>query len=66
MPVIVPPVAYAEWLDPKNEATERLARLFEPCGRPDLRARPVSRRVNDARNQGAELIEQAGVADDSR
>jgi putative SOS response-associated peptidase YedK len=57
MPVIVPPVAYAEWLDPKNEATDRLARLFEPCIRPDLRARPVSRRVNDARNQGADLIE---------
>ena len=66
MPVIVPPDAYAEWLDPKNEATERLARLFEPCPRPDLRARPVSRRVNDARNQGHDLIEEMpAVADDS-
>lgn len=63
MPVIVPPDAYAEWLDPKNEATERLARLFEPCGRPDLRARPVSRRVNDARNQGPSLIEEVRMAD---
>ena len=60
MPVIVPPDACAEWLDPKNEATDRLARLFEPCGRPDLQARPVSRRVNDARNQGAELIVPLG------
>jgi putative SOS response-associated peptidase YedK len=66
MPVIVPPDACAEWLDPKNEATDRLARLFEPCGRPDLRARPVSRRVNDARNQGAELIEQVRITDDGR
>jgi putative SOS response-associated peptidase YedK len=57
MPVIVPPGAYAEWLDPKNEATDRLARLFEPCSQPGLQARPVSRRVNDARNQGPELIE---------
>jgi len=57
MPVIVPPEAYAEWLDPKNEATDRFARLFEPCPRPDLRARPVSRLVNNARNQGPELIE---------
>ena len=66
MPVIVPPDAYVEWLDPKNEATERLARLFEPCPRPDLRARPVSRRVNDARNQGHDLIEEMpAVADDS-
>ena len=62
MPVIVPPDAYAEWLDPKNEATDRLARLFEPCGRPDLLARPVSRRVNDARNQGPELVAPLGNA----
>ena len=66
MPVIVPPDAYAEWLDPKNAATDRLARLFEPCGRPDLQARPVSRRVNDARNQGPGLIEEDGVAHDGR
>ena len=65
MPVIVPPDAYAEWLDPRNEATDRLARLFEPCPRPDLRARAVSRRVNDARNQGPDLIEQAGTVDDA-
>jgi putative SOS response-associated peptidase YedK len=66
MPVIVPPGAYAEWLDPKNEATDRLARLFEPCGQPGLQARPVSRRVNDARNQGAELIEEIQVTDATR
>jgi putative SOS response-associated peptidase YedK len=66
MPVIVPPEAYAEWLDPKNEATDRLARLFEPCSRPDLRARPVSRRVNDARNQGPELIEEERVTGNGR
>jgi putative SOS response-associated peptidase YedK len=65
MPVIVAPDAYAEWLDPKNEATERLARLFEPCPRSDLRARPVSRRVNDARNQGPDLIEELRPAGDA-
>jgi len=62
MPVIVPPEAYAEWLDPRNEAVDRLARLFEPCPRPDLGARPVSTRVNNARNQGPELIEPLGTA----
>ncbi len=66
MPVIVPPDAYAEWLDPRNEAPERLARLFEPCGRPDLQARPVSRRVNDARNLGPGLVEQIVVTDNGR
>ena len=57
MPAIVPPEAYAEWLDPTNEATDRLARLLQPCQRADLRARPVSSRVNDARHQGADLVE---------
>jgi putative SOS response-associated peptidase YedK len=61
MPVIIPAEAHAEWLDPRNEATDRLARLLGPCTRPDILARPVSRRVNDARNQGPDLIEQLAV-----
>jgi len=65
MPVIVPRDAYAEWLDPRNEATDRLARLLGPTADPGLQARPVSRRVNDARNQGADLIEQVGTAGDA-
>ena len=56
MPVIVPPDAYAEWLDPRNDATEDLSRLLVPSAAPGLGARPVSRRVNDARNQGADLV----------
>jgi putative SOS response-associated peptidase YedK len=60
MPVIVPPDAYAEWLDPRNSDTPRLARLLGPSALPGLAARPVSRRVNDARNQGPELIELVG------
>lgn len=65
MPVIIPPDAYAEWLDPDNAATDRLARLLVPCEAPGLQARPVSRRVNDARNQGADLLELLGTADDA-
>jgi putative SOS response-associated peptidase YedK len=61
MPAIIPPDAYAEWLDPGNDATDRLARLLGPCPAPGLRARPVSRRVNDARNQGADLVEQVSI-----
>jgi putative SOS response-associated peptidase YedK len=61
MPVIVPAAAYAEWLDPRNGDTDRLARLLGPCGLPGLAARPVSRRVNDARNQGADLVEPVGT-----
>ncbi|MDQ1242264.1 MAG: Abasic site processing protein [Pseudomonadota bacterium] len=65
MPVIIPPDAYAEWLDPDNAATDRLERLLAPCEAPGLQARPVSRRVNDARNQGADLLEWLGTADDA-
>jgi putative SOS response-associated peptidase YedK len=61
LPVVVPTEAYGEWLDPRNEATDRLARLLGPWARPDIAARPVSRRVNDARNQGPDLIEQLAV-----
>jgi len=61
MPVIVPAAAYTEWLDPRNGDTDRLARLLGPCGLPGLAARPVSRRVNDARNQGADLVEPVGT-----
>jgi putative SOS response-associated peptidase YedK len=65
MPAIIPPAAHAEWLDPRNEATDRLARLLGPCDLPGLQARPVSRRVNDARNQGPDLIEQAPITPDA-
>lgn len=60
MPVIVPPVSHAEWLDPANEAVERLDRLIAPWRGGGLEARPVSRRVNDARNQGRDLVEPLG------
>jgi putative SOS response-associated peptidase YedK len=57
MPVIVPPAAFSEWLDPDNAAVERLDRLLVPYDAGALRARPVSRRVNNARNEGADLLE---------
>jgi putative SOS response-associated peptidase YedK len=57
MPAIVPPADYAEWLDPRNADTARLARLLGPTTLPGLEAHPVSRRVNAARNQGPDLIE---------
>jgi len=60
MPVIVPPGSHAEWLDPANEAVERLDRLIEPWRGGGLQAQPVSRRVNDARNQGPDLVAPLG------
>ncbi|MBP9591052.1 MAG: SOS response-associated peptidase [Steroidobacteraceae bacterium] len=63
MPVIVDPADYAEWLDPANQSVDELDRLLVPSRNPGLNARPVSRRVNDARNQGADLVAPFGPAD---
>jgi putative SOS response-associated peptidase YedK len=60
MPVIVPAAAHAEWLDPQNADVAGLDRLLVPWQDGGLEARPVSRRVNDARNEGAELVEPLG------
>jgi putative SOS response-associated peptidase YedK len=57
MPLILPASAYAEWLDPGNEDAERLDRLLQPEGAGKLVARPVSRAVSNARNEGAGLVE---------
>jgi putative SOS response-associated peptidase YedK len=57
MPVIIPPAAYAEWLDPGNHDCDRLDRLLAPGAAGELVAHPVSRMVSNARNQGAQLIE---------
>jgi putative SOS response-associated peptidase YedK len=57
MPVILPPAAYAEWLDPRNEDVDRLDRLLVPESAGELVARPVGRAVSNARNEGAHLIE---------
>jgi putative SOS response-associated peptidase YedK len=57
MPVIIPPAAYAEWLDPRNQDVERLDRLLNADGAGEMVACRVSRRVSNARNQGPQLIE---------
>jgi putative SOS response-associated peptidase YedK len=60
MPVIVPASAHAEWLDPRNGDVERLDHLLVPWAGSGLEARAVGRRVNDARNQGPDLVEPLG------
>jgi putative SOS response-associated peptidase YedK len=57
MPLIIPPSAYAEWLDSKNQDVASLDRLLDPTAAGELVATPVSRRVSNARNQGPVCIE---------
>ena len=60
MPVILPPNTWDMWLLTEEESTQLLLEVLKPYPYDDLEAYPVSRRVNDARNEGAELIRPAG------
>jgi len=62
MPVIIPTQRHDEWLDPGNDAAGAMDGLLVPWARGGLEARPVSRRVNSARNEGADLVEPLGTS----
>jgi putative SOS response-associated peptidase YedK len=55
-PVIVPPEAFDLWLDCKNVGAETAATLITPCPEDLLVAHPVSPAVNNAANDGPQLI----------
>ena len=57
MPVVVPPEAWERWLEPEPGDPGELLGLLAPADDPLLVAYPVSRRVNDVRNDGPDLIE---------
>ena len=57
MPVMLPPSAWAEWLDPTNDDLETLGNLLVPAPAKLLEVHPVSTAVNNVRSTGAELIE---------
>jgi putative SOS response-associated peptidase YedK len=56
MPVILFPVDYALWLDPKKQETSEFARLYEPFPTSGMESYLVDPKVNNARNEGAELV----------
>lgn len=58
MPVVLPPEACGEWLNPDNEDKEELVKLLVPYARADMEAYPVSTTVNSPQNEGEELIER--------
>lgn len=57
MPLIVRPEDYSAWLDPRNDDVDRLEPLLDPARVGGLVARPVSRAVSNARNEGQHLLE---------
>ena len=56
MPVILPPEAYALWLDPKITEPQRLMPLLGSYPSEVMRVHPVSPRVNAATAEGPECI----------
>lgn len=57
MPVIVPPERFDVWLDPGVGDPAMLRALLTPPMEMEIEAVPISRRVNNPRNEGPELIE---------
>jgi putative SOS response-associated peptidase YedK len=60
MPAILAPETIAPWLDTRAVDAAEATALCRPCPDAWLRLDPVSARVNDARNDGADLIVPVG------
>jgi putative SOS response-associated peptidase YedK len=56
MPVILDAAEHTSWLDPNNSDTAALRNLLQPTAVEQWTLHPVSRQVNNPRNDGPELI----------
>jgi putative SOS response-associated peptidase YedK len=56
MPVILPPSAWEEWLEPAEQQPTALDKLLRPYAADDLAAYPVSTLVNNAANDSPECV----------
>jgi putative SOS response-associated peptidase YedK len=59
MPVILPPAAYAAWLDPSPSDPRELTRLLEPYPDAEMTAYPVSTLVNSPANDDPACVAPA-------
>jgi putative SOS response-associated peptidase YedK len=57
MPVILPQAQYEFWLDRKNEDVDALTQLLVAAPAQSLEAIEVGKRVNNARNDDADLVQ---------
>jgi putative SOS response-associated peptidase YedK len=62
MPVILHGQDYDAWLDPKNNDAEALKALLRPCASEEMRAYPISTRVNGVKNDDESLIQELASA----
>jgi putative SOS response-associated peptidase YedK len=63
MPAIVREDQYRDWLNPKETDAEEFLRLLAPYPSEEMEALPVSRAVNNPRNEGPSCID--GITSDS-
>ena len=66
MPVILPREAYARWLDPSVREAKDLVGLLRPYPAALMSARPVSQRLNSAREDDPSLVESTSVVEQPR
>lgn len=64
MPVVLSAKNFAAWLDPQNRDTRCLSALLKPAAPQDWTLEPISKQVNNARNDGPELMEPLPIAND--
>ena len=57
MPVMLPPDAWSEWLDPELQDSERLGKFLVPAEKELITFHKVSTEVNNVRNKGEQLTE---------
>lgn len=57
MPVVLPPAAWADWLDPANDDLDQLVSLLVPAPPELFELRKVNAAVSNVRNDGPELLD---------
>lgn len=57
MPVLLAPTQFDAWLDPQNQDTAMLKDMLKPYDADRMKIRAVGIAVNQARNEGAQLID---------
>jgi putative SOS response-associated peptidase YedK len=60
MPVILDPSSFERWLDPNEQRAEALKAMLVPLPDDWMTAHPVSKLVNNPRNEGPRCVEPAG------
>jgi putative SOS response-associated peptidase YedK len=64
MPMLVERSGYDAWLDAATTDSESLSRLLVPAAPGRLTAFPVSKEVNNVKNNGAQLVEPVALDDE--